>query len=207
MNLRDVPSPIDLRNARDAREWERTAQARPGRTEIFQAFVRSLLALGKTDMTVLELGSGPGFLAAEVLDALPVLHLTLLDFSPAMHDLARARLGPRAAQVHFVERSFKTPGWSRDLGRFDAVITNQSVHELRHKRHAPKLYAEVREILRPKGVFLVSDHFAGEGGLANNQLYMAVDEQQNTLLGAGFSAVVHVVTAGSLAMHCATCPL
>lgn len=54
----DVPSPIDLRDSRDAREWERTAQDRPGRIEIFAAFGRELLALGKADMRVLELGSG-----------------------------------------------------------------------------------------------------------------------------------------------------
>ncbi len=204
MNHRDVPSPIDLRDPRDAREWERTAQARPGRAEIFQAFVRELLALGKSDLTVLELGSGPGFLAAHLLDALPALHLMLLDFSAAMHDLARARLGPRATHVHFVERNFKEAGWSRGLGSFDAVISNQAVHELRHKNHAARLHVEVKEILKPSGVFLVSDHFFGEGGLGNDQLYMAVGEQRNALLGAGFSAVVQVTTAGSLVMHRAT---
>src|SRR5687768_9932631 len=130
----DVPSRINLRDPRDAREWERTAQERPGRAEIFQAFGRELLLRGKGDVTVLELGSGPGFLAVYLLDALPPICLTLLDFSAPMHNLARARLGQRATQVDFVERNFKEPGWSQDLGQFDAVITNQAVHELRHKR-------------------------------------------------------------------------
>src|SRR4051812_37953066 len=118
MNEQDVPSPIDLRDPRDAQQWERNAQARPGRTEIFQAIGRELVGLGKSDLTVLELGSGPGFLAAYLLDALPAVRLTLLDFSAAMHNLARARIGPEATGVRFVERSFKAPGWSRDLGRF-----------------------------------------------------------------------------------------
>src|SRR3954467_11699886 len=133
MNEDDVPSPIDLRDLRDAREWERNASQRPGRVEIFEAIGRELLGRGKSDLTVLELGSGPGFLAAYMLDTVPAVRLTLLDFSAAMHDLARARIGPRVTGVRFVERSFKSPGWSRDLGRFDAVITNQAVHELRHK--------------------------------------------------------------------------
>ena len=38
----DVPSPLDLRDPRDARDWERTAQDRPGRAEIFRAFAREL---------------------------------------------------------------------------------------------------------------------------------------------------------------------
>src|SRR5688500_15229823 len=99
MNEQDVPSPIDLRDPRDAREWERTAQERPGRAEIYQASGRELLALGKCDLTILELGSGPGFLAACLLDTLPAVRLTLLDFSAPMHILARARLGPCATRV------------------------------------------------------------------------------------------------------------
>src|SRR5438876_6403236 len=107
MNEQDVPSPINLRDPLDAWEWERTAQERPGRVEIFQTIGRELLALGKSDLTVLELGSGPGFLAAYLLDTLPAVRLTLLDFSASMHNLALARLGSRATQVRFVERSFK----------------------------------------------------------------------------------------------------
>jgi SAM-dependent methyltransferase len=200
----DVPSPIDLRDPRDALEWERTAQERPGRAEIFQTFGQQLLGLAKSDLIILELGSGPGFLAAHLLDTLPAVRLTLLDFSAAMHNLARARIGPRATRVRFVERSFKAPGWSRDLGRFDAVITNQAVHELRHKSYAPQLHAEVKEVLVPGGIYLVSDHFFGEGGLLNDQLYLTVAEQQRALLGAGFSHVQKVAAAGSLVMHRAT---
>ncbi len=144
MSEEDVPSPIDLRNPEDAREWERTAPARPGRAEIFEAFGRELGALGKRPLAVLELGSGPGFLAAYLLNAMPALTLTLLDFSTAMHDLARARLGSHADRVTYVERSFKQPGWRDGLGPFDAVVTNQAVHELRHKRHAAALHAAVK---------------------------------------------------------------
>ena len=204
MTEQDVSSPIDLRDPRDALEWERTAEERRGRAEIFQTFGEQLLGLGKSVLTILELGSGPGFLAAHLFHTLPAVRLTLLDFSAAMHDLARARIGPRTTRVRFVERSFKGPGWSRDLGRFDAVITNQAVHELRHKRHAPELHAEVREVLMPGGIYLVSDHFFGEGGLANDGLYMTVAEQARALLDAGFSQVQNVATAGSLVMHRAT---
>ena len=166
MAEQDVPSPINWQSPNDVAEWERTAQTRPGRAEMFESFGHELRALGNTDATVLELGSGPGFLAAFLLDALPTLRLTLVDFSAPMHDLARARLGPRAAQVTFLQRSFKDPDWPQGLGLFDAVITNQAVHELRHKRHAPRLHAAVRQVLRPGGVYLVTDGFFGTEGLA-----------------------------------------
>jgi cyclopropane fatty-acyl-phospholipid synthase-like methyltransferase len=206
MNEQDVPSPIDLCDPRDALEWERTAQERPGRAEVFRAIGRELEALGEDDhdLVVLELGSGPGFLADYLLNALPSVRLTLLDFSGPMHKLARTRLGARVARVTQVERSFKEPGWSQGLGLFDAVVTNQAVHELRHKRHATQLHAAVKGVLKPRAPYLVSDHFCGEGGSQDHQLNMTVAEHRAALLRAGFSEVQQVITAGSLVLHRAT---
>jgi len=197
----DVPSPIDFRDAAEASDWARKAQARPGRAEIFSAFVRELNGLRAGHATVLELGSGPGFLAERLLQALPELRLVLLDFSPAMHDLARSRLGALCASVTFVTRSFREPDWADGLGPFDAVVTNQAVHELRHKRHAAGLHYQVRGILKRGSPYLVADHFCGEGGMSNTQLYMSSDEQRQALASAGFADVARVAGRGSLVMH------
>ncbi len=199
-----VPSPIDLCDPRSAREWARTAQARPGRAEIFEAFVRELRALGDDALVALDLGSGPGFLAAHLLDAIPNLRVTLLDFSPAMHGLAQERLCSQLERVSFLERSFKDANWQSGLGPFDVVVTNQAVHELRHKRYASHLHGAVRQVLKPGGTYLVSDHFFGDGGLQDEQLYMTVAEQQVALLAAGFSKAERVAAFSSLAMHRAT---
>lgn len=196
----DVPSPIDFTRLDEARAWEQSAPARPGRTEMFGLFARELAVLPK-EARVLELGSGPGFLAAALLDAHPHLKLTLLDFSAAMHGLARARLGHRSGGVAFVERGFKEPGWSAGLGPFDAVVTNQAVHELRHKRHAPALHRAVRELLAPGGLYLVSDHVFGEGGLPDARMYMTEAEHREVLREAGFEAVDKIARHGSLVLH------
>jgi len=204
MNEQDVPSPIDFKDSVDAQEWERTAQARPGRSEIFQAFATELRGITSSQLDVLELGSGPGFLATYLLQEMPNIRMRLLDFSAAMHNLARKRLGKNVERVQFVERNLKEPGWEQDLGTFNAVITNQAVHELRHKKYAVGLHSLVKALLRPGGIYLVSDHFFGEGGLKNDHLYMTVAEQQESLVKAGFASVRQVATAGSLVMHCAT---
>jgi SAM-dependent methyltransferase len=204
VNEHDVPSPIDWCDPEEAREWERTAPERSGRGRIFWAFRRELLKWCRENAAILELGSGPGFLADYLLDRLPDLRLTLLDLYGSMHSLAQARLGERVRHVVFVERDFKVPGWSRGLGPFDAVITNQAVHELRHKRHAATLHAAVQRVLRPGGIYLVSDHFYGVGGLQNSALYMTAAEQRDALLSAGYTRVQKVAEAGSLVMHRAT---
>jgi methylase of polypeptide subunit release factors len=105
----DVPSPIDLRLMSDASEWERTAtEKRPWRAEFFEKFADELKELQPPIRRVLELGSGPGFLASHLLGALPDLHMVLLDFSSALHELARRRLGPMVSRVDFLEKTSRT---------------------------------------------------------------------------------------------------
>ena len=197
--IADVPSPIDLRLMADARPWAESALARrPVRPEFFEAFAAGI---GTGPKRVLELGSGPGFLADHLLRALPALRYTALDFSPAMHQLARERLGERARGVTFVERSFREPAWVDGLGPFDVVVTHQAVHELRHKRYAAALHAQVKTLLAAGGVFLVCDHYLGGDGLSNEQLYMSVEDQADALRQAGFERVEPLLVKGGLALH------
>ena len=195
----DVPSPIDLRLMEDARPWAETALGkRPVRPEFFDTFAR---LIGADGARVLELGSGPGFLADHLLRAWPGLHYVALDFSPAMHQLAAQRLGERAARVTFIERSFRELHWVEGLGPFDFVVTHQAVHELRHKDYAATLHAQVRPLLAAAGSYLMCDHFFGEGGLSDDQLYMTVAEQHDALMRGGFARVEAVLVKGGLALH------
>jgi ubiquinone/menaquinone biosynthesis C-methylase UbiE len=185
----------------DAAEWARTAeQKRPWRHQFFVAFADCIRGMRQVDR-VLDLGSGPGFLARHLLQEFPRIEYVALDFSPAMHALARERLGELARRVTFVERSFREADWAQDLGIFDCVVTLQSVHELRHKVHAPALHGQVRRILAKDGAYLVCDHFAGNGGMTNTQLFMTLGEQRSVLREAGFQQVDELLSLGSLALY------
>jgi SAM-dependent methyltransferase len=186
----DVPSPIDLRDPADAAQWAATAMAkRPCREAFFGSIVAELASLNSNgDVRILELGSGPGFLAHRILESLPRVEYTALDFSAAMHALARERLGPLAQRVRVVQADFKTSDWTSGLSSYHAVVTMQAVHELRHKRHAAGLYKGVGQLLLPGGLFLVCDHVRGERGMINDSLCMSLDEHRHALREAGFSA-------------------
>src|ERR1700722_16786747 len=201
----DVPSPIDLRLMSDASEWEATAmEKRPWRAECFAKFADELVHVQPSAARVLELGSGPGFLAYELLSGSSDLHMTLLDFSEAMHMLARQRLAPVLNRVEFLARSFKDSDWVQDLNAFDAVVTIQAVNELRHKRYAEELHRQVAKVLRPDGTYLVCDHIFGPGGMTNDQLYMTAAEQKSAIESAGYKAVRQILLVGGLVMHRAT---
>jgi SAM-dependent methyltransferase len=200
----DVPSPIDLREMSDAVDWESTAmQKRPWRTEFFDAFALEIQTGALMhSVRILELGSGPGFLAKHLLDRVSTIdQYVALDFSAAMHQLAVQRLGERASSVEFVERSFLEPNWHDGLGKFDFVVTHQAVHELRHKSRASSLHTKVIELLKTSGAYLVCDHFAGEGGMKNNDLYMTVREQAQALNESGFPSVARLLEKGGLVLH------
>ena len=160
-------------------------------------------SIDKPRLKVLELGSGPGFLALHLLEKLEHLELVLLDFSAAMHELARKRLEPEIDRLTFIERDFKQPGWEKELGKFDAVITLQAVHELRHKRYAGALHVAVKNLLGDGGTYLVCDHYCGEDGMQNDQLYMTLDEHSESLLNAGFANHT-VLIKGGRALYRAT---
>lgn len=202
----DVPSPIDLRQINDARAWaDEVMVKRPWRVEFFEEFASSIeeISEGKS-LRVLELGSGPGFLAEHLLKSLPTIEYVALDFSPAMHELANQRLGDLAKRVKFVERSFLDDSWSTGLGEFEVVVTLQAVHELRHKSRAPELHSQVRRLLSSKGLYLVCDHFSGESGMSNDQLYMTPAEQKEALRLGGFQNIRQLHAKGSLVLHHAT---
>jgi SAM-dependent methyltransferase len=155
----DVPSPIDLRLMGDAVQLERTAMAlRPWHAGFFARFASEIARAVPPVQRIVELGSEPGSLADYVLRALPGVSYVLLDFSPSMHGLARARLGAQASRREFVERNFKESNWTDQLGTFQCIATNQAVHQLRHKRHATELHGRARSVLAPGGINLLCDH-------------------------------------------------
>jgi SAM-dependent methyltransferase len=202
----DVPCPIDYLQVEEARKWaDHATERRPWRADMLRALAKHVADLSHgRPVRLLELGSGPGFLAQEILAIAPEVNYVGLDVSAAMHYLSKERNSQKAGKIQLIERSFKSGEWSCGLGIFDLVVTNQAVHELRHKRHAATLHKQVAELLAPGGAYLVSDHFLGEGAMTNAELYMTQDEQLECLLEAGFNDVKRLFQIGDLVLHKAT---
>ena len=187
---RDVPYGNDWDSAAEAAAYgDKADQARPWRSEIRDHIAARIAAVAPRGR-ILELGAGPGLLAHRVLRRSPSLEAyTLLDFSAPMLSVSRERLaGFRAA--FFVRASFKSEDWTRLVdGPFDCVVSMQAVHELRHKRHAGRLYAQVHRVLAGPGLFMVCDHTPFDDSPRSVALYMTPEEQQQALASAGFANV------------------
>jgi SAM-dependent methyltransferase len=195
----DVPTAVDFHDPAHARQWaDETPRKRPWRTSFFRELCA---ALRGTQLRILELGSGPGHLAREVLTRCDVAEYLALDFSSAMHDLAREHLGELALRVAFVTRDFRTPDWTEGLSGLDAIITMQAVHETRHKRRALPLLAQTRTILRPGGQLLYCDHYFEDGKKPG--LLLDRTEQPEVLRAAGYASVTLLRDEGGMALYAA----
>ena len=188
----DVPSGIDLRLPHDAHAWTAEADVkRPYRVEARALIAERVAAHGAR--RVLELGGGPGLLAEAIVARQPVDYM-LLDFSEPMLALARQR-NPGIACVL---RDFLDPAWPDGLGTFDAIVTMQAVHELRHKRRAQLLYTQALAVLAPGGLLVVADHEPPETRVRARDLHATVGEQHAYLGGAGYRDVETIATFGTL---------
>jgi SAM-dependent methyltransferase len=196
----DVPSPIDFHDPAQCRAWvEDTIRRRPYRPHFFAAFAEALNARHTAPIDILELGSG--HLADRILQWCPIRRYVALDFSAAMHDLARERLARFLGRVEFVQRDFRSPDWGTGLGRFDAIVTMQAAHETRHKRHLPAFIGAAKQQLVRSGVLLYSDHYAEEGSDKNPLLMATRNEQRQALEQAGFTDIHLVLDEGGMALH------
>jgi SAM-dependent methyltransferase len=194
----DVPSPIDLRDEADAAAWVAAADVtRPWRAEVRAAIAELLRAGSPPPLRILELGPGPGLLAEVVLGACQVESYTLLDFSAPMLARCRQRLGGHPA-VHVVLDDFTRPGWTGAVAPpFDAVLAMQAVHEVRHKRHVPRLYAQIAPVLRPGGRLIVCDHTPLDND-RHRALHATEQEQHAALAAAGLGDVTTHLTLHGL---------
>ena len=198
----DVPSPIDFHDPAQAREWEaNTIKIRPFRPRFFDAFVGALNETFARPIAVLELGSGPGHLAKEILARCNIRRYVALDFSPAMHVIAREHLGVFKDRAEYVTRDFRSPNWGDALGEFDAAVTHQAAHETRHRRHLLPLLKAVRAKLLKNGLMLYSDHYAESEMEKNPALYVSRDLQPLVLEEAGFSEIRRLHDEGGIALY------
>jgi ubiquinone/menaquinone biosynthesis C-methylase UbiE len=112
--------------------------------ESFHAWIGRHLPLTKP-VDVLEVGCGTGIFWKENLPRLPVgSTLTLTDFSQAMVEKTRTKLGDAAAKVETAD----VENLAYDDDSFDLVNAH---HIIYHAQDKPRAFSEIKRVLRPDG--------------------------------------------------------
>ncbi|MEV0396245.1 class I SAM-dependent methyltransferase [Polymorphospora rubra] len=143
--------------------WDHQQEAYlPDREERFTALLDTVEATSPGQApTVLDLAGGTGSISLRTLRRFPHATTTLLDVDPVLLTIARESLDDRSTVV---TADLRTPDWVAALPHreYDAVLTATALHWIAPERLAA-LYAEIREVLRPGGVFINVDHMPDDG--------------------------------------------
>jgi trans-aconitate methyltransferase len=142
--------------------WDRQQEAFLGdREERFAAMLEAVAATTEgMAPKVLDLAGGTGTISLRTLARFPEARVTVLDQDPVLMAIAESSLRERGTVV---DADLGDPGWRAKLPEpgFDAVLTATALHWLPAERVAA-LYGEIREVLRPGGIFVNADHMPEE---------------------------------------------
>ena len=129
------------------------------RRPIFEYMARLIGADPDAGLSVLDIGSGYGPVAAVVLDAYPKAHAIGLDISEAMMAVGRERMARFGERFRYVVGDFGPgvlPPEAVEAGPFDVVVSARAIHHLSAELMA-RLYADIHKNLRPGGSFFNLD--------------------------------------------------
>lgn len=165
--------------------WDRQQEAYlPDREHRLATMLDAVEAVSDGPPRVLDLAGGTGTIALRTLARFPHAGVTVVDQDPVLLALAGAALDDRA---EIIAADLRDPSWTTALPhrRYDAVLTATALHWLAPER-LTMLYAEIRDMLRPGGLFANADHMPDEGlpGLTK-RLITTADTRRETRYATG----------------------
>lgn len=171
----------------------------------YRATLATTLAhLAPTDR-VLELGCGTGSTALEL--AGHVAHVTAMDISPAMIEIARTKIAAAGVDnITLLTGAAGNPGGVQEAP-FDVVLALNLLHLLPDQ---PAALARIHDSLKPGGLFISKTACLGEKwfmkplvsvmallGKAPYVTHQRVNALRDVILGAGFEPVAELVQPGT----------
>jgi ubiquinone/menaquinone biosynthesis C-methylase UbiE len=128
----------------------------PNRAKMAEIVCAMLPFPNDTEITVLDLGTGTGFLAARLLQTFPQARIIAVDGASAMMHQAQARLGDKSRQLIWKIGSFQQLADDNDLPDLDAVVSAFALHHLAAEEKR-RLYHTLHGKLRNGGWFINAD--------------------------------------------------
>jgi SAM-dependent methyltransferase len=164
------------------RQQERYMTDREERFAVIADVVEA--SVGRPDPLVLDIGCGPGSLAARLLDRIPDASVVGIDADPLLLGLAAQSLP--VERLRLVQTDLRTTSWADALALprpADAVVSTTALHWLDADQLAAT-YAAAASLLRPGGVLVNGDHlFEGAGAPALERLGEVVRERRAVRTG------------------------
>jgi SAM-dependent methyltransferase len=144
--------------------WANRFVPTPPRLHLFDLILGQIEQICKPDAHVLELGTGPGYMARHILERNSHVTYEALDFSDAFIDIARQTIGDLTSRVVFTNADLMARDWPDKLSRKpDAIISTWALHDLGGQDPVANVYARCHEILPDGGLLANGDFIKPDG--------------------------------------------
>ncbi|MGV3533823.1 MAG: class I SAM-dependent methyltransferase [Chthoniobacteraceae bacterium] len=130
--------------------------------EQIDTVLRLLSAGGGQIRRFLDLGRNDGVLSATILSEYPHAEGVVIEREDRPLQTARGHLHAHASQLDFILADIRSPEWMSNLTDrepFDAVVAGFAAQDLLPRRKR-ELCAEILQLLKPGGVFVLIEHVA-----------------------------------------------
>jgi len=140
-------------------EWVRRQQADDSRrAERFQLMCDLLPFPTDATVTILDIGAGYGPVSQFILERYPNATCIAQDGSEPMLNRARHFMEGYGMRFKTHQSDLFEANWlPKPFGPFDAAVSSSCLHNLRNFRRIGELYHDIRQHLKPGGVFLNLD--------------------------------------------------
>lgn len=180
----------EFHDAEFVRGWANRFVPTVPRLQLFDMILGAVDALGKPAAHVVELGTGPGYMARYILERNADISFEALDFSSEFMDIARETIGDLGDRVSFTKADLMDQSWPQRLSRTpDAIISTWTLHDLQSQKAVADVYARCFETL-PKGGVLANGDFIKPDGASweFEPGRFEIDRHLQFLRDAGFDA-------------------
>ena len=177
------------------------AYARADFAVVNQAFVDRFRATFPefTNGRMVDLGCGPADIPIRLARALPAAHITGVDASESMLELARQAVAAAGLADRIALVAGRVPGLPLPERGFDAVVSNSLVHQL---PDPVPFWQEARRLVRPGDPILVVDLFRPETPRAADAIVEKYSGGEDPILKRDFfNSLCAAFTPGEVAGH------
>jgi SAM-dependent methyltransferase len=180
----------EFHDAEFVRGWANRFVPTAPRLQLFDMVLDQIEILGKPCAHVLELGTGPGYMARHILERNDLISYEALDFSDEFLTIAKETIGDLTHRVTFTNADLMDQRWPEKLGKTpDAIISTWALHDLGGQEAVANVYARCCETLRQGGVLVNGDFIKPDGTAWDyEEGRFEIDRHLELLRAAGFAA-------------------
>ena len=153
----------EFHDATFSQDWADRFTPTPERVQLFETILAHIKSLEIDNVSILELGIGPGFLAKHLLERLPKMTYQGLDFSQAMIEIASKRTAKYLNRIHFTQGDLIKEPWIKKIKNIpNAIVSTWALHDLFEKNNILSVYKSAFDLLDKGGILLNGDFIKPE---------------------------------------------